>query len=166
MARFYVSTYKKYNKGTLKGAWMDTDDFTDAADFFEACAELHKDEDDPELMFQDCEDCPDHFYSESMSEHKLQELYDYLNDYDEDDRAIIEEYWEDEDSSESPSRIMEMYCYTGTGIEYAEILCDECGDLENVPNFIKYHIDWEGVWHDLECDGYTETRNYVFDGNR
>ena len=34
---------------------MDLADYKDAEEFLEACYELHKDEEDPELMFQDYE---------------------------------------------------------------------------------------------------------------
>lgn len=37
--------------------------------------------------------------------------------------------------------------------EYAEQFVDECYDLKNVPDLIKYHIDYEGVGRDLELGG-------------
>ena len=61
----YVGTYRKYNEGSLFGEWLDLTDYTDAEEFLEACRELHKDEADPELMFQDCEGLPDSLYCES-----------------------------------------------------------------------------------------------------
>lgn len=53
--KLYCGTYKKYNEGSLFGAWMDLDDYEDAEEFTKACLEIHKDEKDPELMFQDYE---------------------------------------------------------------------------------------------------------------
>ena len=53
--KLYCGTYKKYNEGSLFGKWMDLADYKDAEEFLEACYELHKDEEDPELMFQDYE---------------------------------------------------------------------------------------------------------------
>jgi len=52
MARIYVGTYAKYNAGSIKGAWLDLEDYSDRDAFLEACRELHKDEQDPEFMFQ------------------------------------------------------------------------------------------------------------------
>ena len=54
-ARVYVGTYGKYNNGSLFGAWLDLSDYSDKEDFYEACRELHKDEEDAEYMFQDWE---------------------------------------------------------------------------------------------------------------
>lgn len=49
----YVGTYHKYNCGSIAGKWLDLTEFDDEQDFFAACSELHADEEDPELMFQD-----------------------------------------------------------------------------------------------------------------
>lgn len=57
-ARVYVGTYAKYNNGSLFGKWLDLSDYSDKEEFIEACWELHKDEEDPELMFQDYENIP------------------------------------------------------------------------------------------------------------
>ena len=57
--RVYVGTYKKYNEGSLRGGWLTLTDYPSYDTFMEACFKLHKDERDPELMIQDCEDMPD-----------------------------------------------------------------------------------------------------------
>ena len=65
MSKVYVGTYKKYNNGSIQGDWLDLEDYADMAEFYEACRELHSDEDDPELMFQDWEDIPSRYITES-----------------------------------------------------------------------------------------------------
>lgn len=60
-----IGTYAKYNNGSIFGKWFDLSDFTDKDDFMTACAELHKDEEDPEFMFQDWENIPDDLICES-----------------------------------------------------------------------------------------------------
>ena len=57
-ASVYVGTYAKYNNGSLFGAWLDLSDYSDKEEFYEACRELHKDEEDAEYMFQDWENVP------------------------------------------------------------------------------------------------------------
>ena len=64
-ARVYVGTYGKYNNGSLFGAWLDLSDYADKEEFYEACRELHKDEEDVEFMFQDYENIPENLISES-----------------------------------------------------------------------------------------------------
>jgi len=51
--------------------------------------------------------------------------------------------------------------------DYAAELAEETGMLEGVPDWLQYRIDWHGVGHDLEMDGYWSTRSpghgvYVF----
>lgn len=57
--KVYVGTYKKYNEGNLDGGWIALTDCKNYAAFLTACRQLHKDEQDPELMIQDCSDMPD-----------------------------------------------------------------------------------------------------------
>ena len=56
--------------------------------------------------------------------------------------------------------------------DYAEQLLDDCyGDLlKSLPDFIRYHIDYEGIAHDMELNGDVFTikcngRIHVFEGN-
>lgn len=64
-ARVYVGTYAKYNAGSLEGKWLSLEDYANKAEFIAACLKLHKDEADPELMFQDWEGVPSWMIGES-----------------------------------------------------------------------------------------------------
>lgn len=53
--------------------------------------------------------------------------------------------------------------------DYAEQLAEDCGSIpKDLPNFIRHNIDWEGVAHDMQCNGDVWTaeadggRIYVF----
>lgn len=61
----YVSTYAKYNGGSLEGKWLHLCDYASKDEFLKACRELHKDEADPELMFQDASGVPSWMWGES-----------------------------------------------------------------------------------------------------
>src|SRR6187455_3398486 len=87
-ARIYVGTYAKYNAGSIKGAWLNLEDYSDKEAFLEACKELHKDEADPEFMYQDSEGFPRAYYSESFI---TDALFAWL-ELDEDDRALLAVY--------------------------------------------------------------------------
>lgn len=78
--KVYVGTYGKYNDGNLNGAWLDLSNYVDKDDFINACLELHKDESDPELMFQDF-DYPESWIKNFVSETHIDErLFDLLQD--------------------------------------------------------------------------------------
>lgn len=81
-AAIYVGTYAKYNAGSLFGKWFNLSDFADKDEFMEACKELHKDEEDPEFMFQDRENIPEELVSESWISEIFFELRDKVEDMD------------------------------------------------------------------------------------
>lgn len=64
--KLYCGTYEKYNNGSLAGAWLNLDDYADGAAFEAACRRLHKNERDPEFMFQDVETDPGEDWQEGL----------------------------------------------------------------------------------------------------
>ena len=92
-AGVYCGTYKKYNEGSLFGMWIDLEACSDADEFFEVCRELHKDEADPEFMFQDFQGFPKEMYHESMSADDVEKIIAYLQ-LDDDEREMLESYCE------------------------------------------------------------------------
>lgn len=65
-AAVYCGTYGKYNAGSIDGGWLKLGDYPTYDEFIKECKNLHKDEADPEFMYQDTEHLPDEFYSESL----------------------------------------------------------------------------------------------------
>lgn len=146
--RIYVGTYAKYNNGSIKGEWLDLDDYADKDDFTQACLELHEDEDDPELMFQDWEGVPDYFISES---HINPEFWDYMSsDRDEDAKvaymALFDE-WNEDDFDERYSGQYDSFT------DLAEQLLDDTGELEAIPENLRYYFDYEKYGRDLQLGG-------------
>jgi len=83
--RVYVGTYAKYSGGSIAGDWLNLEDYDTEAEFYAACKELHKDESDPELMFQDFEGIPSDWYGECSISAKVWEWLDL----DDDDREKV-----------------------------------------------------------------------------
>lgn len=169
----YVGTYAKYNAGSLRGAWLDLDDYTDREEFLAACRELHKDERDPELMFQDFEATHEwdgrEFYSESGAPAAYWEIrgeLERLGVSDEVFAAWVAITTEPLDG-DAVRKCAEQYCEEMSGEEYAEQLAEDCGYLPaDLPSLISSHIDWAGVWRDLTFDGYEESDGFIFDTNK
>jgi antirestriction protein len=139
MPRVYVGTYRKYNEGSLKGKWLDLEDYSDEEDFYKACAELHEDEEDPEFMFQDWDGVPSKFESESSIEDGL---WDYLN-LDDDDKELLEAYWEVTYDSSTIEQAREAYQgkYKSEA-EFAECYTEEV--YGEVPPHLV--VDWQATW--------------------
>ena len=157
MPRIYVGTYAKYNSGSIAGAWLDLEDYSDAEEFHAACLALHADESDPELMFQDHEDIPRALVSES---HLSAEVWAWL-ELDEDERELLAVYQEDIDQSGTIEQAREAFCGKyESAADYAQELTEECGDP--IPEHLANYINWESMARDMGHDGY----NFVERGYR
>lgn len=150
-ARIYVGTYAKYNSGSIKGAWLDLEDYADRDAFLQACATLHSDEAGPELMFQDYEGFPKAFYSEGSAPPDA--LWDWL-DLDADDRELLEVYQNavDSDGDIDRARTAFMGKYNSEA-DWAESWLEETGGLEGVPKHLENYIDFEAYARDARLGG-------------
>lgn len=148
----YVGTYAKYNNGSIEGKWMDLEEYSDKETFIAACQELHKDEADPELMFQDWEGVPDGMISEcSLSD----EIFAFIQ-LDDKDKQILATYRDNIDQTASIEDATEAYRGTyESAADYAEEFYRESGSLKGVPNEVAYYIDWEKVARDMGHSGTT-----------
>jgi len=150
-ARIYCGTYAKYNAGSIKGQWLTLSDYSDRDEFLAACAELHKDEADPEFMFQDMEGIPAGLASESSIE---AELWDWLA-LDDDDKVILALY-RDYYNEGTIEEARDAYAGTANSeADFAEQMAEDCGDIpKGLPGWIK--IDWQGSWDSgLRFDYFT-----------
>jgi antirestriction protein len=152
----YVGTYEKYNNGSIAGAWVRLDKFQDYDEFLEYCAELHKDEADPEFMFQDFENFPEQYYAESAIN---PDLWDFLA-LDDDDRAMFEAYQEAGLDGDIEDARNSYHGQFNNDVDFVYDLLEACGDIpKDLPAYI--HIDWERTARDIMFD-YSEANGYYF----
>lgn len=167
MAQIYVGTYAKYNSGSIAGKWLDLEDYADREAFLEACRELHKDEIDPELMFQDFEGFPRSYYNESSVP---AELWDWL-DLGDDDRELLEVYQEHVADDADIDRAREAFAGKyDSEADWAEDFLESTGDLQGVPKNLRNYIDFEAYARDARMGGdmFFVRHNgdlWVFDAN-
>jgi len=158
--RIYVGTYAKYNAGSIKGAWLDLSDYADRDSFLEACRELHNDEADPELMFQDFEGFPRAWYSESSAPADI--LWEWLA-LDDNERAAFGVYADHYGDGADLDGFRDAYCgQWDSEAAFAEQTAEDCGDVpKDLPAWIV--IDWQASWDcNLRFDYFTGTDD---DGN-
>ena len=150
MPKLYVGTYAKYNNGDLTGAWLNLEDYADEDDFLTACLELHSDEEDPELMFQDKEDIPDSMYSESSVS---AELFEWVH-MGEDDKELLAIYRDNIDSDGTLKQAKENYLGKYYSPEdWAAEWLEETGSLSQVPESLRNYIDFASYANDCRCCG-------------
>ena len=147
-AKVYVGTYAKYNNGSLSGAWLDLSDYSDKEEFYEACRELHKDEEDAEYMFQDWENIPGELIGESWISENFFSLRDAVEDLSEEDADDLVRDFQDEYQGEYDDEE-----------DFAYQIIEECYDL---PDFAKTYFDYEKFARDLFMCDYWFDDGFVF----
>lgn len=172
----YCGTYNKYNNGSIAGAWMSLEDYSTPEEFFEACRELHKDEDDPEFMFQDFEGYPEGLYSESMSLVDATRLFAWVK-LDEADRELLEEYADAigsrDDYTEDVEAVRDLLeCrlddirrqYDNIFISDGKALAYHFHDsgLLEIPGHLEGYMDWEAIGRDYSQDMSVSSNGWVF----
>ena len=169
--KLYYGTYGKYNNGSIKGKWMDLSEYDTAEEFFEACAELHKDEHDPEFMFQDFECFPESLYSESMSAKDVQTIIDYAK-LDDDQKELVEAFYEATGygvGDYTIEQIEDAHIFTTDNSSFMSTeeqygyYCVENGFID-IPENVQSYFDFESYGEDMMRD-MSEHNGYVFDLN-
>ena len=163
-AKVYVGTYAKYNDGSIYGAWIDLD--SDMDSFFEKCRELHKDESDPEFMFQDWENIPECFISECSISGTFFDIYDDLLDIE--NEGLLDAFFSYCDyifggciDSEVISKFRDAYEGEFASMEhFAQYFVDE-GLFGEVDEKIYCYLDFKKIANDLFMD-YTFVDGHVF----
>ena len=166
-ARVYVGTYGKYNNGSLFGAWLDLSDYSDKEDFYEACRELHKDEEDAEYMFQDWENVPENLIGESwISENffTLRDAVEKLCDTEQEAFFVWCNYKSHDLSEEDADDLVRDFQDEYQGQyddeeDFAYQIVEECYDL---PEFAKTYFDYKQFARDLFMCDYWFDDGFVF----
>ena len=162
--RIWVGTYGKYNSGLLDGDWFDLSDYSDKSEFYEAIAERHSDEHDPEFMFNDWENIPRDLVGESWVSDdvwKLIELSDddrkLLDAFD----AVVGESIDDFDAKLDAARER----FAGRADSFRDWVYDHVEDhglLDGVSDTLTRYFDYDAYGRDLAIDTVTHDR---FDGD-
>tara|TARA_B100001059_G_C17450062_1_gene386987 strand:+ start:57 stop:611 length:555 start_codon:yes stop_codon:yes gene_type:complete len=166
--QIYVGTYFKYNNGSVEGAWPDLKDYSNYEELSEAMRELHKDEEDPEFMFQDYE-CSEIFndlklISESYISKDIYEVIEAIeNSYHEEEviTAFIYCYGNGcNDIHDVLNKVCECYCGEfSDDIDFTEQLLADTGCLSmDLPSYV--HIDWGRTAQDIMMDYVTYNHHY------
>lgn len=156
----YVGTYRKYNEGSLFGMWVDLVKCGDYDRFMKVCHNLHADEKDPELMYQDFMYFPEGWYSECGID---EEMFDKIIEYaDMDDKKAFEAWTNatgDDDVDEFRDRYMGEW---DSEEDFAEHIVDECYDLDNMMGSLSSYFDYKSFAFDLFHSDYTYDNGFVW----
>lgn len=151
--RVYVGTYAKYNAGNICGLWVNLTDFTYYDDFINFCKAIHADEDEPELMFQDFDNFPRKYYSESsLDKVTYDNICEYGNLCEQYEPETIDYFVENMDHDINDFE----ECYQGryaSEEDFAREIVDGCYDLDKIMGSLSCYFDYEAFARDLfACD--------------
>ena len=177
--KIYVGTYGQYNNGSLFGKWFELSDYENLNEFLQDCFEFHRNEFDPELMFQDWENIPDFLISECSLQKEAFAYFEAADEMDDETAEAFEiycrqiNYWpsngfELENQLES---FQESYrgffggSMKDATLEYTYQYVEEIGLLSGVPSSLEKYFDYEAFARDLFLGGYSEYAGHVFTDN-
>ena len=168
--KVYVGTYNKYNNGSIKGEWLTLSNFADVQEFNSKCQDIHKDEKDPEFMYQDYEGIPKPLIGESWLDASL---FDLLNlGLDDDEQTAFLEFMDNQsfywvDIEEAYSSFEESW--RGNFIQlsyYTDEEADERFELSNRNDEISFYFDYEKYCYSRKCEGlWISDNGNVFESN-
>lgn len=165
----YCGTYAKYNSGSLFGKWLQLSDYPDYEELYQAMKELHKDENQPEFMFQDYES-PKFFInqgliSESYLSKDIYEIAEKINDSGL-EFEIIEAYVDCigdycKDVEELLDKVSDSYSGEFNSDEdFTQEMLEQDGSIpENLPSYI--FIDWQKTAYNFMFD-YSSSNGHYF----
>ena len=166
--KIYVGTYHKYNCGSIQGAWIDVTEL-DKDEFYSKCKELHKEEEDPEFMFQDWEaiDLLKDFISEGGTDKEFWELKEQIKDLSNEQIEALTAYqnlFGTIDVSDFEDRYFGHFegFFGDINSVFGQHMLEEMGELEQVPQHLRYYIDEEAYGRDLLINDFSEYEGFVF----
>lgn len=134
-AKVYVGTYKKYNGGSLAGAWLSLADFKDYGAFLAACKKLHNDEADPEFLIEDSEGFPDGLDC-------LEWLYE--DDFNDVKKAMAEAGAGDDDTPATPA--VEVVAYSDKAFAVIGDTKPICAELKKLGGRFNKRLSCGAGW--------------------
>lgn len=157
-AQIYVGTYAKYNNGSIEGKWLKLTDYSSYDDFMQACSDLHSDEDDPELMFQDHEGIPGDLVGESFIDPAFWDLLDTIQSSHLDSEVFEAAMELGIEVDEVEDKYQGQY---DSDSDFAYELAEQTGAIDTNVQWPYTCIDWEHAANELMYD-FQESNGHYF----
>lgn len=169
--KVYIACLAAYNNGKLHGQWIDADKGADVIregikSVLEQSPENNKPYPCEEWAIHDYDDFPRHVANSLGENPDLDEvcaIAEFLSEHGELGEALLSEH----DLDEAKEMLEERYHgeYSSRA-DFAQDFFESCYDIKDVPEIVRYHIDWDSLARDMFMDGFTDiesgSRIYVF----
>jgi len=153
--RIYIADLAAYNSGILAGFWMDLEGM-DIDDANSAITEFLKKQTTKTGELREEYAIHDHEDGPNCGEHGLEEYVNFQMAVDDSalDETIVQAYAENITGpgyAFDGDDVKDAYHGEYNSVEdFAEEFFDSTGQIDTIPEFVRYHVDWEGVWRDME----------------
>ena len=166
-AAIYVGTYKKYNEGSIFGKWLKLSDYADKKEFYKACKKLHKDEQDPEYMFQDYENIPQSLVGESWLSDRFFEVKNGIENLAESQKKPFLIWCNNGCGDLSQEDIDDLISafeseYIGEYDSEEDYARERVEERDDLTDFAKQYFDYEAYAIDLFMGDYWSEGRYIF----
>ncbi len=172
--RIYVASLADYNAGRLHGRWIDANQPAEA--IREEIAQMLAESNEPiaeDWAIHDYEYFGDLRLSEYASIDQVAEAAFQITEHGPVFASLLSYVGGTSCMDEALRYMEEAYCGEYDSLtDYAEQFIDDCysDSIKGLPEFIRYHIDYEGIGRDIELSGdvFTlecEGRVHVFYAN-
>jgi len=155
MPRIYVASLADYNAGELHGRWIDANQSAEA--IHAEVAAMLKESKEPfaeEWAIHDYEGFGKLGLSEWESFETVAEVAGLIEEHGEVFAALMDYFGGTSGLEEAKRTFAEGYHGEYDSLEdYASLLVEETCDLKALPEFVRGHIDYDGIAHDLEISG-------------
>jgi antirestriction protein len=158
----YVACLASYNAGRLFGSWLDLSDGPDADDIRTAIAAVIQESPAPdaeEYAIHDNQLLPTFLARTEWPD--IDELAAYcqiVSELDADDATVYRILCSDAGQVLEPDAWRDgFHGLYERPEDFAHDWMEERGLLDQVPDELRCHIDWAGVWRDLDAEGFCAT---------
>lgn len=165
-ARVYAGTYAKYNEGSIYGEWLTLSDYNDYEEFYAACKDLHKDELEIELMFQDWENIPSDLVGESWLSENIFDIIKAVSELDPRTQEAFHVWLNNSGEEISEQNIEDLISrfeddYIGAYESEHDFAYEMMEDID-LPEIARNYFDYDSYARDLFMDGYWFDSGFVF----
>ena len=148
-----------------KGLWIDLMEVKSWDDIREELESHYPNSELDEILCADIEGLPKHFYYSGADSFSMNEWVEFLEDWESRDHLeaeIIEAYF-DNCGVVSLDQVDEAYFGQFDSDEaLAEYLIEETGDLNEIPEHLRYYFDYEKYARDLMMGDFFSSNGYYF----
>lgn len=148
-----------------KGCWVDLMEVRSWEDISSKLLELFPNAEIDEILCSDIEGLPKHFYYSGADSFSMSEWVEFLEDWERFDHLedeVIEAYFDNCGVSDLEAVSDAYQGSWGSDEDFAYDLLDQCGDLAQMPENLRFYFDYEKFARDLMMSDYFSSNGHYF----